>query len=278
MILMEWTNPFARFLSDARTEFDKIPPEPNVSSDASLHSRFVEICEARSFVFDIVDRAETLATAFDRMRELLESYLRFDAEKMKCIQEQRTADPGRSTFHVPEEFQRGMDRCHREAQTLTTFAYYELSTLVSLLAYRFSPTSQSELKYLVGVRNKILVHARRNGRIKNSKSKLTLGPILIADVVGGESWIPLIQDWNKKRLIVLGVDWDDETGAEKNVALLRGPGWVKTPAEILQLKSFMIREPDLIESAREMAHLLQTNFIPEITRACTARVEKDTEQ
>ena len=133
MILMEWKNPFTRFVNDARAEFDKIRPEPDVSSDASLHSRFVKICEDRSFVFDIVDRAETLATAFDRMRELLESYLHFDADRTKCIQEQRSADPGRTTFHVPAELQEGMDRCHREAQTLTTFAYYELSTLVSLL-------------------------------------------------------------------------------------------------------------------------------------------------
>ena len=123
------------------------------------------------------------------------------------------------------------------------------------------------------MRNKILVHARRDGRIKNSKSGLTLGPILIAHVVGGESWIPLIQDWNKKQLIALGVDWDDETGAEKNVVLLRKPDWVKTPAEKLQLKSYMIREPDVIESAREMAYLLQTNFLREITRVCTARVK-----
>ncbi len=168
-----------------------------------------------------------------------------------------------------------MDRCYREALTLTTFAYYELSTLAGLPQSGLAPVPGSHLEYLVGVRNKILVHARRDGRIKNSKSGLTIGPILIAHLVGGESWIPLIQDWNRKELMALGVNWDDETGAEANVALLRRKKRVDdfTPAEILQLKSYMIPEPDLLESAREMASLLHTKVCPEITRACTERVK-----
>jgi hypothetical protein len=272
---MHWTNPFASFLDNARAEIHKLQPEPDVSSDASLHSQFVKICEDRSFVFDIIDRAETLATAFDRMRELRESYLHLDADITKCIEDQRAGDPGRTIFRVPDELQQGMDRCYREALTLTTSAYYELSTLAGLPQSLLAPVPGSHLDYLVGVRNKILVHARRDGRIKNSKSVLTIGPILIAHLVGGESWIPFIQDWNRKELMALGVNWDDETGAEANVALLRRKKRVDdfTPAEILQLKSYMIPEPDLLQSGREMASLLQTKFLPEITRACAARVK-----
>jgi hypothetical protein len=192
------------------------------------------------------------------------------------IEAQRASDPGRVQFEIPDELRQGIDRCHREAQVLVTFAYYELSTLVSLLRDWLSPPPQSHLEYLVGVRHKILTHPRRDGRVKNSTSTLTIGPILDAHLVGAESWSPLIRDWYLKELIARGVSSDDKAGTEANVALLRDRRKRAerfTPEEILQLKSYVIPEPDLLQSASEMASLLETNFLPEITRACTERVK-----
>jgi hypothetical protein len=67
---------------------------------------------------------------------------------------------------------------------------------------------------------------------------------------------------------------DDEAGAEANVALLRDPKKGAdgkknkfSDEEILQLRSYVIPEPDLLQTAREMASLLETNFLPEITHA-----------
>jgi hypothetical protein len=271
----QWENPFAQFLNVAHSEFRKIQPEPEVLTDSGLLPRFVQMSEDRSFVFDIVDRIQALATAFDRLHELSELYVQFDSKRLEAIDAQRFSDPARVQCEVPHELDHGLDRCRLEAQALVAFAYYELSTLATLLRDWLAPSPGSRLEYLIGVRNKILAHPRRDGRVKNSRSALTIGPILHAHLVGAQGWIPLIRDWYIKELTTSGNKPDDEAGANANVALLRDrKKRVKdlTPEEILRLKAYIIPEPDPLESAREMATLLRSKFSPEITRVCTARV------
>ncbi len=112
--------------------------------------------KAGNFVCDIVDRVEALASTFDRRRELCELYVRLDRELWELIEAQRVSDPVRVQFEYPDELRQGMDRCQREAQALVTFAYYELSSLASLLRDWLSPP-QSHLEYLVGVRHNIRI-------------------------------------------------------------------------------------------------------------------------
>ena len=45
------------------------------------------------------------------------------------------------------------------------------------------------------------------------------------------------------------------------------------PEEILRLKSYIIPEPDLLNSACEMAALLEAKFLTEVERACEERVK-----
>jgi hypothetical protein len=213
----QWENPFAQFLNAAHSEFHKIQPEPDVHTDVSLLPRFVQISEDRSFVFDIVDRIQALATAFDRLHELSERYVQFDSKRWEVIETQQLTNPALLQIEVPEELDHGLDRCRLEAQVLVAFAYYELSTLATLLRPWLAPSSGSELEYLLGVRNKILAHPRRDGRVKNSRSALTTGPILHAHLVGAEGWIPLIRNWYLKELTTSGLKLDDEGGAKANI-------------------------------------------------------------
>ena len=69
----------------------------------------------------------------------------------------------------------------------------------------------------------LMAHPRRNVRVKNSRPALTIGPILIAHLVGAESWSPVVRDWYLKELIARGVNVDDKAGAEANVAIIRDP-------------------------------------------------------
>jgi hypothetical protein len=110
--------------------------------------------------------------------------------------------------------------------------------------------------------------------VKRSISALTIGPILLAHLVGAEIWVPLIRVRYLAELATKGVSYDHMASAEANVALLCGGRRVEklTLEEILQLKSYPIPEPDLLQSALEMAGLLEANFLPEVTRACTERV------
>ena len=278
MMVMHWKNPFESFLNSAHSEMRKVQPEPEVRTDGNLLPRFVTICERRNFVFDVVDRIEVLSTAFERLRELYESYVRFDSERWSVIDAQRVNGAPRDSFEYPDELGRALDRCHREAQALVTFAYYELSTLAALLRHWISPPPQSQLEYLIAVRNKLLTHPRRDARTKRSRSALTIGPILIPHLVGAESWNPLLRDWYLEKLAATGVTLDDEAGAKANVALILDPSKQKrterlNAEETLQLKAYVVPEPDLLQSASEMASLLETQFLPEVTHACTERVK-----
>ena len=175
---IDWTNPFAQFLADAHSAFRKIPQQPEVHTDASLLPSFVQISEQRRFVFDIVDRVETLATAFDRLRALCKMHVDTQGKVDKTIAEQRDRDLERGRFEVPDELFKERNQCEKEARVLVAFAYYEMSTVVALLGAKFKPQPNSNLAYLIGVRHKILTHPRRNGFVKNSSSAMTIGPIL----------------------------------------------------------------------------------------------------
>jgi hypothetical protein len=184
-----WTNPFAQFLNDAHSVFRKIPQQPEVRTDATLLPTFVEVSEHRRFVFDIVDRTEALAATFDRLRALSEAYIHSRQKTNQVIAGQRAGYPDLTYFDVSDEHGRERDQYTREARALVAFAYYEMSTVVALLGKRFKPLP-SHLEYLVGVRNKILAHPRRNAFVKNSSSALTVGPILHAHLVGRSPGCP----------------------------------------------------------------------------------------
>jgi hypothetical protein len=271
-----WMNPFAQFLNAAHSAFRKIPQQPEVHTDADLLPKFVEKYEHRRFVFDIVDRVETLAASFDRLRVLYESYTDNQSKMDLIVAEQRAGDPARVRFEIPDQLVRERDQYTVEARAHVAFIYYEMSTVVALLSKLLKPQPSSNLEYLVGVRNKILAHPRRNAGTKSSSSALTVGPILHAHLVGGESWFPLLRNWYLQKLRDAGGWLDDADGIAANMALLRSDVTVErfTLINRLRLKSFVIREPDPLGSAGEMATMLMAKFLPDIKGACRPVLRK----
>ena len=269
-------NPFATFLEDAEAEFHRIQPEPDVHNDAGLIGKFVQLQEDRHFVFDIVDRVRALAAAFDRLHDLSNIYSGLQTRPDELINEQRPYAPGSVLLNLPDEIRQHEELCRAEAQALVAFTYYELSTLVSLLRKLFSPTRNSDLEYLVGVRNKLLAHPRKDGRTKNSNSALSWGRILHAHLVGGESWIPLVRNHYLAKLGTCDTEAENHAGEVANMKLLRGTKIVErfTATEVLMLKAHVIREPNLLGSAGEMAALLHTHFLPETKRVCAATTDR----
>ncbi len=163
-MLAVWTNPFTLFLRNAHAAYRTIPRQPEIHTDPSLHSSFKLVSEDRRFVFDIVDRIEAVAAAFDRLHVLCKMYLRSQDKTDAVIEKQRLDDPSRVHFEVPESEKRKRDQYEWEAFALAVFACYEISVIVALKVVFAQPSSH--LEYLVGVRNKILVHARRDGFVK----------------------------------------------------------------------------------------------------------------
>src|SRR5205814_683544 len=106
-----WKNPFQDFLSDAEAVRRLIKPTPEVHSDEALVHAFVRVWEQRTWIFDILDRVDMLAHCFDRLHALSTAY--------------------RETDEQVEQQRRSRDKFLREAMLLISFAYYEISTLVS---------------------------------------------------------------------------------------------------------------------------------------------------
>jgi len=269
----EWKNPFENFLNAANAEFRKIPQEPEVHSNPSLVPSFVQLSEERSFVFDVVDRVQTLATAFQRLRNLYELYHRCEKEREQKVAAELLADPNRQSIEIPKELDNERDQYHREAQVFVAFCYYEMSTVVGLLKFEVPPGSH--LEYLIGVRNKILAHPRRDGRVKNSRSSLSIGRILHAHLVGANGWIPVIRDSYLAEWEGSGNRLDDESGTDANVRLIRSKKRVEhfTDEEILRLKIYTYPEPDLVGSAPELAHFLESEFFVRVVRVCAERAK-----
>jgi len=85
--------------------------------------------------------------------------------------------------------------------------------------------------------------------------------------------MPIVRDFYLEELRRRGIVLDDSLGTSKNIALLRDPHRKAanfTDEERLPLKAYVIPEPDLIGSSRELADLLLRDFLPEIQRVCTA--------
>ncbi len=269
-----WQNPFTAFLETAKEHRSRIPSEPDVSTDPSLVPYFVELTEQRNFVFDVVDRVETLATAFDRLHNLSEANKRAYKLMHDLMEQQRMAAPERTAFDVPDELMIERNQSEAEARMLVSFIYYEFSSLVTLLRKFFTPAAGSHLEYLCGVRNKILAHPNRAGRTKRSSLAVALGPILHTHLLGASSWMPLVKNWYLEKLRAYGTPPDDDAGRKQNEALLRDRKKRTkdlSEPEILSLKTFTIPEPDPLQSAWEMAELLQSHFAPEIAAVCAAR-------
>lgn len=240
-------------------------------SDPGLMARAVEIFEERQFVLDIVVRVRCIAAPFDRMRELSIFYREADEEMTRirhsCVRGESDA-----------RYKNLLAECAKyrtEATMLTSFVYYEISSIVRLLRGCFQVQPGSSLAYLIGVRDKILVHPWPAARVKNSASGLSKEPILHAHLVGGMSWVPSIRNYYEQRLSnQFGASVNEKEGEEANVKAILSCTQVKDlpdKAKLL-LKTHNIPEPNPLDSAKQLAAQLSKGFLERLQRACARTV------
>ncbi len=277
---MVWKNPFADFIFKAELDINQIQGTSNVYSDKGLVPRHVDLTEKHVFVFDLIDRAKSLHYCFERLHDLAELYHAVRAEFNASIEQQTKDAPEREAFEISDEVIARRELLLREAIALVAFAYHEMSAIVTLLQIWFKPRifeplPSSDLEYLIGARNKLLVHPVQSSKIKDSDSGFTVGVILHAHVIGANEWVPLIRNHYLAELAAKGVHLNDQAGEQANRQLIRDRNKRVerlTLIEKLQLKAFNIPEPDPLASANELAGLLSQHFLPEVSRICRTKI------
>ena len=261
-----WENPFCDFLVKADMAFAKAKDLPDVHTNPELMARVVQILEERNFISDIVVRVRCLSIAFDRMRDLYLLYRELEEEmthiRRSCARHESIADY--------DNFSAASGKCREEAMMLTSFVYYEISSLVSLLRGCLQVSPGSSLEYLVAVRNKLLVHPQETSRIKNSNSAVSIGP-MHAHLVGGKSWVPSVRKYYEQQLSdKFRRSLGEKEGEKANVGAILSPTRLeKLPDEArLLLKTYSIPEPNLLQSAEELAAELKEGFLKKVRHAC----------
>jgi hypothetical protein len=271
------SNPLCPFLTDARRYFGQAPSLAAIRTNNSRLKEFVNNVEQRNFYGDLVDRVEQIAFAFDRLGELAEP-VRAVLEAFGSATDEAQARDA-SSWELSEEIIIRRERLHVEAAILTAYIYHEVATLFFMTGsnQRLLPAPGSELEYLVGVRNKLLVHPEVGAVVKNSRGQLTLGDYLHPHIVGRQSaFMPLVRNYYAQECGA-AADFFDEKEALENERLLRDPNKMvsttKSAKSLTQnqkhhLKAFSVREPDLKQCLVELNQLLVQLVLPDI-RAVT---------
>jgi len=259
------SGPFDEFIRRATQALNT----PNVVRGAPNDIEYVRVIEERRYVIDIRDRVEMLAFAYSRLGVLSDLY----RESSGLIEAARHAVKEESlTWEVPDEIFWQRDLRFLEARVLVSFVYYELTSLANMLKAHQIRIPAGELAYLLKARDKFLAHPAWHGRVRNAHGSVYIpqqGPLHAFAICADETDPVLIDFYRRSCLGRSDVDYAEQArlrNLNENLILSGKRNRDFLPDELMCLKAFGIREPDLEASIEEMATLLRTLALPEIER------------
>jgi len=270
-------NPMNRFLTDVEPIMRLVQPsgprEPGMDVAA-----YVEIQEARQFARDILSRVELLSYAYDRLCELVRERIRISAE-MEKGQEQtdghvRAIDLSRVSLTVRDR----EARWESELGVTVAFAHYEFKSVVDLLRFWGVDHIGPESTYLCKIRDRFLSHSQYLGVMRRAKTGYSYpydpGPALLP-VTGLNQSEPISHDYYLRRLqLPEPVDQSAERVNYEQLVLHKRRNESLAEAEVLRLKAFGVREPDLECALRELASVLESKILPRIREIYQAAQEQ----
>jgi hypothetical protein len=255
-------SPFDHFLSEAVRLFGASP----VARTGKAWKKYGPVVEDRRFYFDILNRVETLAFAFARLKELAVIYrdARRDIEKSKRPVEGKTG-----TFETSNSLEAQRLRAELEGRTLTSFIYYELASLKNALE-KLGIGLDGELEYAVKARNRFLAHPGRRGPFRNSANTLATseGGLLLTHAINPGESDPRMFEFYLDQDFHVSMFEKAEAAERKNRELLmagKKESW--SDAEKSNFAVFGFPEPNLDLILSELATLLNTKLLPKIERA-----------
>ncbi len=244
-------NPLDSFLKQASVVTD-VAQASNI--EASQYPEFTRNSDERNFCLDLCDRVDRVAYAYDRLYELS-----LVSEQLND-QRQRERD-SEGTYRYTTEMSQAEARWHSEADVLTFYIYYELNSIADMLAqWKITPVAGSELEYALKARDRFLAHpelCRVSPRYSRTKSIPIGGGFTRCDIASLRQWDTITQS---VYLAELGMSEpiDRETEAAKNsrMILKRTANDRLDQHDVIRIKAFGVREPDLDRAIRNLAEIL----------------------
>ena len=261
-------NPLNKFL-------DAVRPRVRIAWSAAAHQKIIPAqyeaftlnAEQRNFAEDVVARAEQLSYAFDRLCALGVEHFEIDELKKRNQPSPRGIDLSLVNPSVLER----EERWRREVDIVTSFAYYEIKSVVDMLKQWGIKVNTPELQYLMKTRDRFLVHPHYGGVMRMARRSLAIpfdgGPVE-ASVTGLNSWGPITRDHYLKVLNMMPpIDDNRERHANEQILLSVKRNQELTETERVRLKAFGLRDPDLPNSLAELADILEKSALPKIEAA-----------
>src|SRR6266403_1480225 len=258
-------NPLNRFL-------EAVSPMTKIAWSAEAHRKvtplqyeaFTRNEEERSYAMDLVTRVELLSYAFDRLCEL-------GIEHFEIHEEMKRNQPSPHGINLaliaPSVLLRE-DRWRKEVDVVTSFAHYEIKSVTDMLKQWGLRVNTPELQYIAKTRDRFLAHPQQGGVMRMAHRSLSIpfdgGPVK-ASVAGLDQWGPITRDYYLNRLNQTPpLDPTNERLANEQILLSSRQNHRLSQDDIVRLKAFGLREPDMSNALEELGELLQTDALPRI--------------
>lgn len=261
-------NPLNKFLDSARPRMkiawkgaaqQKILP--------AQYEAFTLNAEERNFAEDVVTRTEGLSHAFDRLCELGVEHF----EISELMKRNQPSPQGINLSLVNPSVLEREQKWDREVDIVTSFTHYEIKSVADMLKQWGIRVNTLELQYLMKTRDRFLVHPHYGGVMRLARRSLAIpfdgGPVR-ASVIGLDSWVPITRDHYLKLLnMTPPIDDNKERLANEQILLSGKRNQELTQAEIVRLKAFGLRDPDLPKALGELGDILEKSALPKIEAA-----------
>ena len=262
------TNPLVGFLETSARLLD-IAGGENIRAED--YAAFTRNSEERNFCADLCDRVHRIAFAFDRLCELTDVHNEATEERKRRI------DEG-GAFQLSAEMLQADGRWHVETDLLTFYVYYELKSVADMLEqWNIVPGSPSELEYALKARDRFLAHpefcrvAPRANRMKSLPEK----GFTCCDIASLRQWDSVTQtEYLAKLNMSEPIDREAETRRNSEMILSQKRNEKLSEQDVVRIKAFGVREPDLEGAIGELAVLLNSGTLPKIASVCAEAISR----
>ena len=264
-------NPLGRFVAEGRTLTDLYGSADPIADDQL--TTYMVIQKRIAFLRDLISRVAIIAYCYDQLIRL--------AEAINDLHVRRAALPPTperpNTQIIPPEMSEEEEQRLVEADAFTSLIYYEVTSLVGmLLQLGVTVTRQSELQYLVKVRDRFLSHGQLSGLARSADRGWVLPDrgFLRRDAVSLSVWSSTdLRALGNMALIVGSPAWTARRQANETLVLSSKRSEKFTEKDLQSLAAAGVRECDVELALHQLGGVLTSDVLPIIDAETNLLIE-----